>query len=431
MIAQFKKYPILLGGAVLAMAMLLLMIRPVIMAAVFPAQGFAEYSLALLVSNTFCVFGCFGMYPLLQRRMPMSIVKGSERSSYIILLQSLLVAAAVTVTGWLCVGLGGWHSEDKESFFFGLLHGFSQQAFLLVTVESRSRGELIRFAKDNLLRAALIVGFGTAAAIFTGKAYISILVESIATLVLCYVMLGSSFEKIGGSGRLFLSLAIKRFKKIDWVACLSLSGAAVAGFAVFNFDRWVVAGYFSSEEFAYYSFAWILILVAQSVQAIFNSSVFPSIARIYAAEGRGRALMYASRFGIFFLAIGIVFSIPGVMLSEYFIDKWFPSYEDSIQFVPVFIFVAVLRIADFWTGFLVVDGRERGILLINIFTALVGIGLAILGWLVCAGGVTNLLNIAYLASVTSFIRLALIVFLAFKNVDDVSGRESGMLGLRK
>ena len=52
----------------------------------------------------------------------------------------------------------------------GVVHGLSQQIFLLVTVESRSRGDPVAYAFQNFWRSLLVLCIGWVVASQTGSA---------------------------------------------------------------------------------------------------------------------------------------------------------------------------------------------------------------------------------------------------------------------
>ena len=122
---------------VLTLAMLVMMLRPLLMARVFDASGFGVYSLGLLISSSFCILGCIGLYPMLQRSMPMDIVKGREKAAAILMIQCGLLALLCLLLG-LLIPFAGIRVVDlsDRGFAVSLLHGFSQQLFLVARGES-------------------------------------------------------------------------------------------------------------------------------------------------------------------------------------------------------------------------------------------------------------------------------------------------------
>ena len=128
---------------ILALAMGLMMLRPLLMARLFNAPEFGTYIAGLLVSSSFCVLGCLGLQPKLQRSMPMGFVARKELASQILVFQAILVALLLALLGCL-IGVADFSIAGLSpgNFAVSVVHGLSQQIFLLSTVESRSRGEV-------------------------------------------------------------------------------------------------------------------------------------------------------------------------------------------------------------------------------------------------------------------------------------------------
>src|SRR5450759_2430383 len=118
----------------LSFAMGLMMVRILVMAKILDVPSFAQYSAGLLASSTFCMLGCFGLYPLLQRELPMQIVRHREQMGAVLLVQCLLVATACAVVGILLAAVGvSVMGLSPFLLAIGVLHGLSQQVFLSVT----------------------------------------------------------------------------------------------------------------------------------------------------------------------------------------------------------------------------------------------------------------------------------------------------------
>src|SRR5690606_1170224 len=61
----------------------------------------------------------------------------------------------------------------------GILHGLSQQLFLVVTTESRSARETSRYSMQSLVRAILIIGLAVPVAMATGSAIMALATEAL------------------------------------------------------------------------------------------------------------------------------------------------------------------------------------------------------------------------------------------------------------
>ena len=399
---------------VLTLAMLVMMLRPLLMARVFDASGFGVYSLGLLISSSFCILGCIGLYPMLQRSMPMDIVKGREKAAAILMIQCGLLALLCLLLG-LLIPFAGIRVVDlsDRGFAVSLLHGFSQQLFLVATVESRSRGEPLRFAIQNLLRALVIFGAGGLVAIQYQSVTLTLLAEAVIALVMAAGIIHHAVSRSRLQIAILCRLAIKRLGRLPWKSAIALLGGALVGFVLTNADRWIAASLFPHAMFAVYAFAWIILAVSQSIQAIISSSLFPAMARDYASNGVRSSFRMASMWGLGLILIGLVGLWPATVVTIWAIREWFAGYVSANPIIPLFYLLAIIRVSDFWTGFLIVAGRERAVMNINIFVAIAGLLLLVGYSMHQTGASVGLLELAGFACLLSFLRQIIIVIYSF------------------
>lgn len=355
---------------ILTFAMGLMMLRPLLMARLFDTEGFATYSAGLLVSTTFCMLGCLGIQSMLQRKMPMDLIAGKELASLILLFQGVIVAVVSAVlfsglglSGFLIAGL------SSEGFAVSILHGMSQQLFVLATIESRSRGEPLRFSCQYLIRAGLVVTGAGIVAFYTLSPQLTLLIEAVLSIIVVWhILLRVVLRKPISLVHLFVS-AVQNMLRIRWREAFSLMAVMIIGFTLINVDRWIAATWLSSEEFAWYAFAWILVATAQSAQSIINSSVYPALSRRYAVGGRSSSFTLAAKASILLLGIGIIFALPAFYVLKILTLNWFSEYSESLRLIPIFLAVALVRLTDFWSSHLLIIGKERYLLLINVTAA--------------------------------------------------------------
>ena len=97
---------------------------------------------------------------------------------------SKIVTTGCAIIGLLLVAAGFSVAGLTSNFLaIGIFHGLSQQVFLIATVESRSRGESLYFARQNLERAGIALAiscgigalFESAAAVLLAEAMVSYL----------------------------------------------------------------------------------------------------------------------------------------------------------------------------------------------------------------------------------------------------------------
>ena len=145
-------------------------------------------------------------------------------------------------------------------------------------------------------------------------------------------------------------LASRHFNEIPWSSAIALLAVMFVGFAYLNADRWLAAQWLRPAEFALYSFAWILLLIAQSLQSLINASFFPLLARRFASAGSSAAFGLCARSSIGLLLLCAIFSWPAGIILNALVLHWFPLYANSMSVISIFLWVAVLRISDFWAS---------------------------------------------------------------------------------
>lgn len=364
---------------VLALAMGLMLLRMMLLARLLDVEGFGEFSAGMLVSGTFCMLGCLGLQSMLQREWPVKIFRGLERHALIRASQCNLIAVVCCIAGLIAAGFADILGLMPKGMTLpilvvGILHGYSQQLFLVATIESRSRGDSLRFARQNLLRAIVVISVGAAAAFITESAIICLLTDAIATFVFSIIYLQKAF--INARNRLpkaiLTLLALRQLQRTSWTAALTLTLVTAASFGLINADRWVAATILNVEGFAHYAFAWILLSFAQSVQLMINTSIYPLLARRYAEYGQIGAYRVCILATAGALTLSAIFYFPIEILLNYLINFWYPQYSDALVLLPLFLVVALFRVSDFWTSFLLICRHEARLLKVNIIVASLG-----------------------------------------------------------
>jgi O-antigen/teichoic acid export membrane protein len=358
--------------------MLLMLVRLLVMARLLDTRGFGQYSAGLLVSSTFGMLACLGLYAILLRELPVMMVRKRVRAGTVLLAQCIVVALACTAACVLAALAGvSMAGLSAGPFLISLLHGLSQQVFIISSVESRSRGDPLEFSRQSLIRAIAILALGAAAASATGSAAWALLVEAVVTLALAQVALAKIFRGSRLPAMLSYRLAVRFLPRVRWRAAAALFAVGMVAFMLLNADRWVAAQWLSAERFAQYAFAWMLLMVAQSAQLLVNSSVFPLLARRYGMLGVGAAYRLCATVSWALLSVGTLLALPAWLLLDMGINRWFSEYRAAAELVPLFIAVAVLRVSDYWSSFMMIVGFEDRLLVLNV---LGGLGAALI-WL--------------------------------------------------
>jgi O-antigen/teichoic acid export membrane protein len=358
----------------LALAMGLMMVRLLVMARLLDVPAFGEFSGGILVSGTFCMLGAFGLQSMLQREWPVRIVRHQERRALVLATQGVVVAAVCAGLAVLCAAALPWSGMSASLLVSGVMHGLSQQVFLLSTIDSRSRGDSVGYAAQNLSRAGLALMLSVVAASLTHSPIVILWVDAVATLALAWRFFGRSVAKAFPSLHAVVIIALRGLRRVPWRSALVLMTIGVAGFVQLNLDRWVAADRLGVSGFAQYSFAWVVLSLAQSAQAVINASVYPAVARRFAEHGGRTAFRACFRVSVVLLGLGAVVAMILDPLLQRAVDHWYPQYTDARALIPAFLAIGVLRISDFWSSFLLITGQERQLLLINLSALILALG---------------------------------------------------------
>jgi len=357
----------------LVIAMGVMLVRMLVMARLLDIAGFAQFSGGLLVSSTFGMLGCLGLQSMLQRDLPMMIVDRRERPGLVLLVQCLIVACGCGLLGLIAAAAGLSIAGVMPSLVFvGVLHGVSQQVFVIATVESRSRGEPLRFAIQNLVRALAVIGIGIIVAKATNSAIWCLAAEALVSLAVVQGALRAMFRRAAIRMSIVFGLAFRRLWRLQWRSAMALLSVGMIGFVLLNVDRWLATKLLSVPQFAQYSFAWMVLMVAQSLQVVINASAYPLLARRFASFGKLTAFSISMRASAAILISGGMLAIPVWLLMDASIARWFSAYEPARTLLPFFLAIAVLRVSDFWSSFMVIVGLEARLLWLNIGAALIG-----------------------------------------------------------
>lgn len=381
----------------LASATALMMVRIIVMARLLDVGGFGIYSAGLLVSSTFCMLACLGLQPLLQRDMPVMAARGRLLRPLVLAVQAAMVACACAAIAMLLplarvpvTGLAGL------ALAVGLVHGLSQQVFVVATVESRSLSQTVRYSLQNLVRAGLITLASAAVALLTRKPVLVLAVEAAISLVLTGAIYQRIAESHGVRLERLVALAWRKIPKIDWHTALVFLAVSLVASAVQFADRWFSASMLPPQQFAQYAFATIAILIAQSAQVMINASLYPALSRRYALEGEAVAFAAASRASLSLLGVAAVLCVPAWFIAEFAVSRLYAGYAPALAILPVILAVSCLRVSDFWSSFLVICGYERQ-LLVTHFTAGVGVCALWFAHVATRGGGVSIHDFAWLA----------------------------------
>jgi O-antigen/teichoic acid export membrane protein len=362
-LARLRRYQ-LWYAPLLALAMALMMLRLLAMARLLDVTAFAQFSGGILVSSTFGMLGCLGLQSMLQREWPAHIVRGQERRGLVRAAQCQSVALACACLAWAVAAAGYVPAGLSMGMMaVAILHGLAHQWFLVATIESRSRGEALRFARQNFVRALGALVLSTAAAAATGDALAALGVDALVTLGLAVAYFRGAVRRRGRIGIVATGrLAVRRLAVVRWPTALTLLAVTVIAFSSQNADRWVAAERLDAREFAHYAFAWIVLTMAQALQSLINAMAYPMIARGMVTAGREGAFRLCARVSLGTLTLGAALALPLLQALGVALDRFYPQYAEAKPLLAFLVGVALLRLSDFWSSFVVIAGFERRLL---------------------------------------------------------------------
>lgn len=382
---------------VLAVAMAIMFGRLLVLAKVLDIRAFAELNAALIVSGLIGMLSSLGLFLDLQRKLPGHLAIGQRRAAAVQIGQSILATAVIAAAGLLAAGFQFSNGTITPlAIGLGVFHGASQQLFLIVTTESRSNNEPLRFALQSLSRSLGMVVFAFPIAIATSSAFAVISAESLVTVVATLLISRKVWARLDITLWTSIRLAFRSFGRINWPSMGALLALSLAVTASSNMDRWLSSTQLPHGDFAQYSFAWITLTAAFAVQGLINASVFPMIARRFALHGIRPAFRVTFIATTGMLAVFLTAIIPSVFIADLAIQNVYPAYSAAIAIIPVLSIAAALRVSDFWSSFLVITGNERTSLAINVAAVVISLGL----WWATTGFYTasQSLGLAYLAA---------------------------------
>lgn len=358
---------------VLIFALAIMFARLLVAARLLAVNEFASYSAGLLVSSSFCMLGGLGLQILLQREMPLLICRGKSRQGIVLLMQALAVAVVCASVGMIAAWLGLGLILNNTGLITptvactGLIHGLSQQSFLLVTIESRSRLRPLLFACQYMLRSILIIAVGFIAMRWSGSSTVVIIAEALITITISTFILRQAAKRAGIRLILSTRLAISQLHLINWRTTIVLLAVMASSWLAQNLDRWIAERTLIVSEFALYAFAANAITVASALQMTLNSSIFPKLAHIYESYNKRQAFRVTAMHSLYTAGLGVLIAPVAWLAWELLVPIFFPAYIPSVKIAPIIIAVCLFRVSNYWSGYLLIVGKQNHLLLITIF----------------------------------------------------------------
>jgi O-antigen/teichoic acid export membrane protein len=338
-------------------------VKLIVYAKLVTVAQFGALGQMLLVSAVFGMAASLGLQSVASRDVPALFARGLERRGVRLLVQTIAVASWIAVLGLLAAAAGlPLFDLTVEELMLGVFHGWVQLAFLTLASESRSRLDMMRYARDMAARNTAIAAAG---AVFAGLGFGArgvIVAEVAGTLLFC-VLVGRAVLARSRVGLRWLLRAMSlRQSRVPWRAALLMLAGALVMFVSFNVDRWIAAETLPRHAFGVYAFGWLALLAAQSVQGLLNSALLPMLSRRRAVSLEASAYRLTVLVSAALLVGGLSAVLPTAWALGRAVEHWLPQYAEARALWLPLLLAAVFRVSDFWSSLLLVIERE-GLLL--------------------------------------------------------------------
>ncbi len=391
-VAHFSYTPLLAAAAAVSFGKL------IVYAGLLDVAQFGALGKMLLVSTLFGMVGGLGLQSVASRDVPALLVGGRTRRALHLLGQTVAVTACVAVVGLIAttVGLRLFELTASE-LALGIVHGWAQLAFITAAIESRSRLQMMRYARDMAARNAAIAIAGAAGAMLGGGAALVMAVEFAGTVVCLLLVARGALRRADIHPALLARVWCVHRARLPWRSALVAGLGTLVMFASFNLDRWIAAQTLSREMFGIYAFGWLALVGAQSIQALLNSGLLPLLSRRRAEGHADSAYRLTALMSTATLAAGLAAAPPLAWLLASMLERWMPQYEPSQPLWLPLLLAAALRVSDFWSSLLLVLRQEVRLLQVQLAAVLTA-ALGFVAWLSTEGSGVSPGSLAWLAA---------------------------------
>ncbi len=331
-------------------------------------EEFGYYATLTLVSNVFLLIGSLGFITELQKTLPIYFKKNEPYKVLEVIFQiTIIVTVVFTGSVILCLFNFKILEVDRFVLFVGLLGGLSQLLFSIVTSETRAKLLLNKYSSEILFRNIAIILAGLAIIFFSKAAILIFLIESVITLIIAVLLFRkftSGIIKYGFSK--IVTSAYAGLKDYKWTLLLSMFSISILAFIMQNGERYLAKSNLTITSFAVLSFGLIVPSIANTVQAILNSSIFTNQVLRYSEFGKKSAIKYSIKVSLSFLIFFMIISIPMYFLSEIGISKYYPKYIEIVQYLPLIYGAFIIRSSDFISNIFIIINKPFYVVVIYV-----------------------------------------------------------------
>ncbi len=367
-------------------------------------EQFGALGKMLLVSALFGMVGSLGLQSAASRDLPVFMARGQARRGLRLLAQTLAVTSAVAAIVLLSVVVQEPKVFDLsvEELVLGVLHGWAQQMFLVAAFDSRSRLNMMGYARDMAARSLAIALMGALAGWWGWGARGVAVAETLGTLCFFGWVAHAAIGRADSHWRWWVSMRIWRGARLPWRAALVLLAGGAVMFVSLNLDRWVAAEVLPRASFGAYTFAWLTVIAAQSVQGLLNSGLMPLLAHRRATGREAGAFGLTWIISLVLLAAGLISVVPAAWILDEIVKRWMPQFMAATPLFAPLLLAAVFRVSDFWSSLLVVTGKEGAILIGQLMAvSLAGGGYVV--WLHLSTSAPSAISLTWLALASALV----------------------------
>jgi len=316
----------------------------------------------------FLIIGSLGFLTELQRRLPVYFKDKNSFKILVSIAQIIIIVFSVfllaSLTSLLDVGM---LNIGRNALLIGFFGGLSQLLFSIITSETRSRQLLIRFSNEILIKNIISFAAGVSMAFYFNDGVWIFLAESIVTVIVAVILFGrlSPEFKVYGCSRI-LNTALLELKQLNWVSILSMFAIGLLAFAMQNGERYIARSILPIHNFAILSFGLIIPNIANTIQSIFNSSIFTNQVLRFDEYGRAAVIIYSIKMSLIFAAFFAFLSVPMYFVAKEAISIYYPKYIEILPYLPVIFLAFVVRSSDFISNIYIIINKPQYIVIIQI-----------------------------------------------------------------
>jgi O-antigen/teichoic acid export membrane protein len=350
---------------ILGIAMVIMTARLFAYAAFLDVADYGLLSMGFLVSTTFGMLAGFGSYIELQRQLPILYRAGKTAAPLGLTLNAL--AMNIILLALAAIALGVYAAIDRSAgefnylfiFLIGAFNGYFQQAFLILSAESKSRLDMVRYAAQNMVRSCIVVAAGTMAASIFRSADAILIAELASTGVIVLAILYRQLAAARIRAGRLLPLMVAGLRRVRISVLFILSLLSLVSSLSISVDRWIGAKVLDVAAFGEYSFALTAMLSALYLQSIINASAFSIFSVKFADAGARACFAIVAKFSFGLLGASLVASAIVHPLLVTVIGRFFSGYADTSRYLYLLLIAASFRVSEYFSSYLVISRNER------------------------------------------------------------------------